>query len=181
VKLTEVIDFPHSSGDFFRDSLDDEFMVGTAVSGADHDFVHPAGQIENYGLPGAAAFVKTFPRRKETDAAVRTTGIRDAVQISFGGNETVQFVMTAPESVDEDPTLMAADSGVEADRRFAVQPHMVGHQAVAVPAVQLFDDEKILALFLYVLYSFRQSGKKFDGDLFVHKLHSFLLVDAELR
>ena len=108
------------------------------------------------------------------------TGLGDAAPVGVGGQEAVEFIVTAPEGVDEDPAAVAADGGVEADRRFAVQPHMVGHQAVALPAVELFDDEKILALFLHIFDAFRQRGEKFDGDLFIHKLHAILLVDSEL-
>jgi hypothetical protein len=180
VKLTEIIYFFKLSGYFFRYPLNDQFMVGTAVFGADQNLIDAAGQVHQDGLPAAAAFIAAYPLGHQTDAAPRTMGFGDAVQVGLARQEAVKFIMAAPEGIDEHPSPAAADFSIKTDRRFAVQPHMLGHQAMTILAVQLLDDQEILALLLDVLDAFRQRREKFGGHLFVDKLHLLLLGNAAI-
>ena len=181
MKFAEIIDLFDPAGDILGDALDDQIMVGTAVFGADENPVDAAGKVEKDGQRAAAAFVGAMPLGHQADAAMRATGLGDTVHVGFPRDETVELVMAAPEGVNEHSTSVGTDLRIEKNRWLAVHAHMIGHQAVAVPAVELFNDEKILALLLHIFNALRQGGKKFDRHLFVDKLHWFLLGGAKKR
>lgn len=178
MEFSEIINFFNPAGNLFGNSLDDKVMIWTAMFGADKDPVDTSWQVEKYGLGGAAPRKAAMPLGEEAYAAVRAPGLGDAVHFRFPGKETVQLVMTSPESVDENPAAKGADPRVKTDRWFGVQPDMFGHEAVAIFAVELFNDKKILSLFLDVLDAFRQGSEKFYRHLFIDKIHSFLLGSA---
>ena len=178
MELTEVINFFNPAGNFFGDSLDNQVMVGTAVFGADKNPVDAARQVKEDGQGAAAAFIGAMPLGHQADTAMRTIGFGNAVHVGFSGDEAVQLVMAAPEGIKEYSPPLRADLGIEKNRRLTVHPHMLGHQAVTILAVQLFNDEKILALLLHIFNAFRQGSEKFDRHLFVDELHFFLLGSA---
>ena len=176
MELSEIIYISNFTADLLRHLPNDQFVLGAAKLGTDQDFIDTAGQIENDGPGAATAFVGAHALGHETYAAVRAMGLGKAVQIDLGRDKAVEFVMAAPEGIDENPALMVANSGIEADGRFAVQTYSVCHQAVAIPAVELLDHEEIFAFLLDIFNAFRESREKFYRYLFIYELHYALPV-----